>query len=175
MLENFDISPVMVIIVVAILILVCIYKHVTRDKVGDVQIVQFGESLNGNPLYAVRQYCYYAKYRHPVVFCPEKASKPFGSGWFSWKDASGRVEPITFSPEPEWDWLDENCCSTGLLGANTTKPDKLWCYSFAEKVANQAKRNYQVYADRIARRDAALVKIEKAKPKREKGTVVKKL
>ena len=44
MLENFDISPVMVIIVVAILILVCIYRHVTRDKIGDVQIVKFSEN-----------------------------------------------------------------------------------------------------------------------------------
>lgn len=172
---DFDIGAVMVIIAVAIVILVCIYKYVTRDKVGDVQIVQFGESLGGNPLYAVRQYCYYVKYHHPVVFRPEDASEPFGSGCFSWKYASGRVEPIIFSPKPKWDWLDERCCSTGLLGANETKPDELWCYSFAEKVAKQAKKNYQVFADRIARQDAAPVKLEKAKSKREKGTVVKKL
>ena len=174
MLENFDIIPVMVIIV-AILIVFCIYKHITRDKIGDVQIVQFGESLGGNPLYAVRQYCYYVDYRHPVVFCPEEASEPFGSGVFCWKYASGRTEPITFSPKPKWEWIDEHCCSTRLMVANTTKPDELWSYSFAEKVANQAKRNYQGFADRMARREAALEKIEKAKSKRKKGTVVKKL
>lgn len=170
MLENFDISPVMVIIVVAILILVCIYRHVTRDKIGDVQIVKFSENR-----YAVRQYCYFVKYGRPVVFRPEDASEPFGSGCFRRKYASGRVEPIIFSPKPKWDWLDEHCCSTGLVGANETKPDELWCYSFAEKVANQAKQNYQAFADRIARRDAALAKIEKTKTKRNKGTVVKKL
>lgn len=170
MLENFNISPVMVIIVVAILIAVCIYKHVTRTKIGDVQIVKFSENR-----YAVRQYCYFVKYRRPVVFRPEDASEPFGSGCFSWKFASGRVEPIIFSPKPKWDWLDEYCCSTGLLGANETTPDELWCYSFAEKVAKQAKQNYQVFANRIARQEAAVVKIEKAKPKRNKGTVVKKI
>lgn len=170
MLDNFDISPVMVIIFVAILILVCIYKHVTRDKIGDVQIVKFGENR-----YAVRQYCYYVKYGHPVVFRPEDASEPFGSGCFRWKYASGRVEPIIFSPKPKWDWLDERCCSTGVLGANTMKPDELWCYSFAEKVAKQAKQNYQGFANRIARQEAALVKIEKEDSKLNKGTVVKKL
>lgn len=174
MLENFDISPVIVIIVVAILIVFCIYKHVTRDKVGDVQIVQFGESLGGNPLYAVRQYCYYVDYRHPVVFCPEEASEPFGSGLFCWKYASGRTEPIIVRPKPKWDWLDEHCRSTGFIGANTLKPDELWSYSFAEKVANQAKQNYQGYAKRIARRDAWL-KRDKEESKRNTGTVVKKL
>lgn len=170
MLKNLDIGSVIVIIAVAIWILVCIYKYVTRAKIGDVQIVKFSENR-----YAVRQYCYFVKYSHPVVFRPEDASEPFGSGCFSWKYASGRVEPIIFRPKPKWDWLDAHCCSTGLLGANETTPDELWCYSFAEKVAKQAKQNYQGFANRMARRDDALVKIEKAKSKREKGTVVKKL